>query len=117
MKKVDKTLAAGRQNRWDVYKALPGTRKAVAEKTGIPRQTVDGIMRQFAAAGKLVSKTEHIIGVRNPVVTYTYIGEPPPMPKPVITRPPPKVRDRVQVPYSQFKTVWIGGKYPEVANV
>ena len=112
MKKVDKTLAAGRQNRWDVYLALPGTRKAVAEKTGIPRQTVDGIMRQFAAAGKLVSKTEHIIGISNPVVTYTYRGEPPPMPRPVIPRPPPKVRERVQVPYSQFRTVWIGGGYP-----
>ena len=39
------------------------------------------------------------------------------MPKPVIPKPPPKARERVQVPYSQFKTVWIGGKYPEVANV
>lgn len=117
---VDKSQKAGARNLYEVAKAMPASRIDIEAKTGIPRQTVAGIIRRMKSRGnvEIVGTIPRGLGLGGaPQIIYRYIGKMPANPPKDAPPPrPPKPRmERIAVPVTPYRTIWVGGCCPVAA--
>ena len=91
--------ALGESNRRRIIDAMPGSSRDVAERTGIHRKTVDGIIRQLVRANDVtIARYQNGSSSAVRIAIFDEVGR--------LDRKP------VVVPVTQYRTQWINGAHP-----